>query len=82
MLLSSLLTSIPSFFAFTDTTFNDPLAKDSICSAPGCLIKSIKCSVTSFSGLIAILMLFFPNASRDFKYDGSDNLQIVFLTLN
>ena len=82
MLFNSLLTNIPSFLAFTDTTFIDPFANDSICSAPGCLIKSTKCSVTSFSGLIAISILFSPNALKEFKYDASDNLQIVFFTLN
>ena len=82
ILLSSLLTNIPSFLAFTDTTFIDPFANDSICSAPGCLIKSTRCSVTSFSGPMAISIFFSPNASKDSRYEESESLQIVFLTLN
>ena len=82
MLFNALLTSIPSFFAFTETTFKEPLANVSICSAPGCLIKSTRWSVTSFSGLIAISILPSPNASSESRYDPSESLQIVFLTLN
>mgnify|MGYP000087589116 CR=1 FL=1 len=34
--------NLPFFFAFTETSFTLPSANSSICSAPGCLINSIR----------------------------------------